>query len=85
MRYGSVEALVRWIDREENAAARERRYRNWMRGKPKSMRRFVSATRRVVMDEPGPENLHAKKIMERLKIKRAMYFRQLERVDKNTV
>jgi hypothetical protein len=85
MRYGSVEALVRWLDREENAAARERRYRNWMRGKPKSMRRFVSATRRVVMDEPGPENLHAKKIMERLKIKRAMYFRQLERVDKNTV
>ena len=85
MRYGSVEALVQWLDREENAAARERRYRNWMRGKPKSMRRFVSATRRVVMDEPGPENLHAKKIMERLKIKRAMYFRQLERVDKNTV
>ena len=85
MRYGSVEALVRWLDREENAAARERRYRNWMRGKPKSMRRFVSATRRVVLDEPGPENLHAKKIMERLKIKRAMYFRQLERVDKNTV
>ena len=85
MRYGSVEALVRWLDREENAAARERRYRNWMRSKPKSMRRFVSATRRVVMDEPGPENLHAKKIMERLKIKRAMYFRQLERVDKNTV
>ena len=85
MRYGSVEALVRWLDREENAAARERRYRNWMRGKAKSMRRFVSATRRVVMDEPGPENLHAKKIMERLKIKRAMYFRQLERVDKNTV
>ena len=85
MRYGSVEALVRWLDREENAAARERRYRNWMRGKPKSMRRFVSATRRVVMDEPGPENLHAKKIMERLKIKRAMYFRQLGRVDKNTV
>ena len=85
MRYGSVEALVRWLDREENAAARERRYRNWMRGKPKSMRRFVSATRRVVMDEPGPENLHAKKIMERLKIKRAMYFRQLERVDKSTV
>ena len=85
MRYGSVEALVRWLDREENAAARERQYRNWMRGKPKSMRRFVSATRRVVMDEPGPENLHAKKIMERLKIKRAMYFRQLERVDKNTV
>ena len=85
MRYGSVEALVRWLEREENAAARERRYLNWMRSKPKSMRRFVSATRRVVMDEPGPENLHAKKIMERLKIKRAMYFRQLERVDKNTV
>ncbi len=85
MRYGSVEALVRWLDREENAAARERRYRKWMRGKAKPMRRFVSVARRVVMDEPGPENLHAKKIMERLKIKRAMYFRLLERVDKNTV
>ena len=85
MRYGSVEALVRWLDRDVDAARAERRYRNWMRGKPKSMRRFVRTMRLVVRDDPGPENLHAKKIMERLKIKRAMYFRQLERVDKNTV
>ena len=85
MRYGSVAAMVRWLDREENAAARERRYRNWMRGKPKSMRRFVSATRRVVMDEPGPENLHAKKIMERLKIGRRMYQKRFAEVRENLV
>ena len=47
--------------------------------------RNVSATRRVVMDEPGPENLHAKKIMERLKIKATRYYELREKAEKNIV
>ena len=85
MRYGSVEAMVRWLDREEVAAARERRYRNRMRRlKPKD-RQFMRVLRHVLEVVPGPENLHREKIMKALKIKRAMYFRMLQRVDKNLV
>ena len=85
MRYGSVERMVRWLDRAEIAAARERRYRSWMRGKPKQLRRFVSAMRLVVRDEPGPENLHRKKIMERLKIKATRYYELRGEAEKNLV
>ena len=85
MTYGSVEALVRWLDRDVDAARAERRYRNWMRGKPKSLRRFVRTMRLVVRDDPGPENLHAKKIMERLKIKATRYYELREKAEKNTV
>ena len=85
MRYGSVEALVRCLDREEVAAARERRMRRIVRRLPPDERRFALALRRVLEDVPGPENLHREKIMKALKIKRAMYFRMLQRVDKNLV
>ena len=85
MRYGSGAAMVRWLDREEIAAARERRYRNRMRRlKPKD-RQFMRVLRHVLEGVPGPENLHSEKIMKALKIKRAMYFRMLQRVDKNLV
>ena len=85
MTYGSVESMVRWLDREEIAAAKERHYRNAMRRLPPSLRRFVRALKSVLLDEPGPKNLHRKKIMERLKIGRAMYYRLLSEVDKNLV
>ena len=85
MRYGSVEAMVRWLDREEVAARRERRMRRIVRRLPPNLRRFALALRRVLEDVPGPENLHREKIMKALKIKRAMYFRMLQRVDKNLV
>ena len=85
MRYGSVEAMVRWLDREEIAARRERRMRRIVRRLPPNLRRFALALRRVLEDVPGPENLHREKIMKALKIKRAMYFRMLQRVDKNLV
>ena len=41
--------------------------------------------RHILEDVQGPENLHREKIMKRLKIGRAMYFRMLQRVDKNLV
>ena len=85
MRYGSVAAMVRWLDREEIAAARERRMRKIVRRLPPNERRFVLALKHVLEAVPGPENLHREKIMKALKIKRAMYFRMLQRVDKNLV
>ena len=85
MRYGSVEAMVRWLDREEVAARRERRMRRIVRRLPPNLRRFALALRRVLEDVPGPENLHREKIMKALKIGRAMYYRVLQEVDKNLV
>ena len=83
MRYGSVAAMVRWLDREEIAAERERRMRKIVRRLPPNERRFVLALKHVLEAVPGPENLHREKIMKALKIGRAMYFRMLQRVDKN--
>ena len=85
MRYGSVEAMVRWLDREEIAARRERRMRKIVRRLPQNLRRFALTLRHVLEDVPGPENLHREKIMKALKIGRAMYFRTLEKVDKTLV
>ena len=85
MRYGSVAAMVSWLDRDERKRSRERRMRNLIRKLPPCQRRFALTLRRVLEDVPGAENLQREKIMEALKIGRAMYFRTLERVDKNLV
>ena len=85
MSYGSVSAMVAWLDREEVAAARERRMRKIVRRLQPRLRKFALTLRRVLEDVPGPENLHRKKIMKALQIGRAMYFRMLEKVDKNLV
>ena len=61
MRYGSVESMVKWLDREAIAAARERRYRNRMRHMRSGQRRFVRVLRHVLEVVPGPENLQPKK------------------------
>ena len=85
MRYGSVEAMVRWLDREEVAAARERRYRNRMRRlKPKD-RQFMRVLRHVLEVVPGPENLHREKIMKALKIKATAYYERRSEAEKNLV
>lgn len=73
MRYGSVNAMVRWLDRGETAAARERRFRNAVRKLTPKQRKFVLTVKRVVEVEKGPENLQAEKIMKRLKIGPRMY------------
>ena len=85
MSYGNMEQLLRWLDREAVAAAKERRYRNWMRNKPRPLRRFVRTMRLVVRDIPGPENLHAEKIMERLKIKATRYYELRQEAEQNLV
>ena len=85
MKYGSVAAMVRWLDREEIAAARERRMRKIVRKLPPKLRRFSLALKRVVEDVPGPENLHGEKIMERLKIGDRMYRKYISSVPKYIV
>ena len=85
MRYGSVEAMVRWLDREEVAARRERRMRRVVRRLPPNLRRFALALRRVLEDVPGPENLHREKIMKALKIKDRMYRHYIFSLPKNLV
>ena len=85
MRYGSVAAMVRWLDREEIAAARERRYHNRMRRlKPKD-RQFMRVLRHVLEVVPGPENLHREKIMKALKIGLRMYQKSFAAVRENLV
>ena len=54
-------------------------------GFPPNLRRFARALKRVLLSVPGPENLHREKIMKRLEIGRAMYYRLLSGVDKNLV
>ena len=85
MKYGSVAAMVRWLDREEIAAARERRMRKIVRKLPPRQRKFALALKHVLEVVPGPQDLHREKIMKALKIKRAMYYRVLQGVDKNLV
>ena len=85
MRYESVAEMVAWLDRDERRHSRERRMRNRIRRLPPRERKFALALRRVLEDIPGPENLQREKVMKALKIGRAMYFRMLERVDKNLV
>lgn len=81
MRYGSVAAMVAYLDRKERALARERRLRKNVRKLPPRLRKFALALKRVLVDVPGPENLHREKIMKALKIRRAMYLRTLKEVD----
>ena len=85
MRYGSVAAMVRWLDREEIAAARERRMRKIVRKLPPRQRKFALALRHVLEDVPGPENLHSEKIMKRLKIGARMYRKYISSVPKYLV
>ena len=85
MRYGSVEAMVRWLDREEVAAARERRMRRIVRRLSPRQRKFALTVKRVLEVVPGPQNLHREKIMEALKIGRRMYQKSFAAVRKNLV
>ena len=85
MKYGSVAAMVAWLDREEIAAARERRMRKIVRKLPPRLRKFVLALRHVLEDVPGPQNLHREKIMKRLKIKATVYYERRAEAEKNLV
>ena len=78
IQYGSVNWMLRQLDAEYIAKARERHFRNQMRKFSKRDRKFILAVKRVVEVEKGPENLQAKKIMKRLKIGLRTYERRLE-------
>ena len=81
MRYGSVAAMIAYIDREECEKAKERKMRKRLRKLPPRLRKFALTLKRVLVDIPGPENLHREKIMKALKIRRAMYLRTLKEID----
>ena len=82
MRYGSVAAMVAWLDREEVAAARERRMRRIVRKLPPRLRKFALVLKHVLEDVPGPQNLHREKIMKRLKIKATVYYERRSEAEK---
>lgn len=82
MRYGSVAAMVAWLDRDEIAAARERKLRRTVRKLSLRQRKFALALKHVLEDVPGSQDLHGEKIMKRLKIGRRMYFYQLSELHK---
>ena len=85
MRYGSVAAMVRWLDREEIAAARERRMRRIVRKLPPRLRKFALVLKHVLEDVPGPQNLQREKIMKRLKIKATVYYERRAETEKTLV
>ena len=85
MRYGSVEAMVAWLDRGEVAAARKRRMCKNMRRLSPSQRKFAFAVKHVLETVPSSQGLHREEIMKQLKIERAMYGRLLEEVGKGLV
>ena len=85
MKYGSVAAMVAWLDREETAAARERRMRKIVRKLPPRLRKFALTLRHVLEDVPGPQNLHGEKIMKRLKIKATVYYERRSEAEKHLV
>ena len=85
MKYGSVAAMVAWLDHDEIAAARERKLRKTVRKLSPRQRKFVLALRHVLEVVPGPQDLHREKIMKRLKTGRRMYFYQLSELHKTLV
>ena len=85
MRYGSVAAMVAWLDREEIAKMRARRMRKNVRRLAPPQRKFALALKHVLEDVPGPQNLHGEKIMKRLKIGDRMYRKYISSVPKYLV
>ena len=85
MRYGSVAAMVAWLDREEIAKKRERRMRKNVRRLAPPQRKFALALKHVLEDVPGPQNLQGEKIMKRLKIKATVYYERRSEAEKYLV
>ena len=85
MRYGSVAAMVAWLDREEIAKMRERRMRKIVRKLPPRLRKFALSLKHVLEVVPGPQDLQREKIMKRLKIGDRMYRKYISSVPKYLV
>ena len=78
MSYGSVSAMVTWLDRDEIAASRERRMRRQLRKLPTKLRKFCLCLKRVMLVERGPEIYIRKKVCSANKISGRTYIRHLE-------
>ena len=85
MRYGSVAAMIAWLDREEIAKARERKMRKIVRNLLPRLRKFALALKHVLEDVPGPQDLQREKIMKRLRIGDRMYRKYISSVPKYLV
>ena len=85
MRYGSVAAMIAWLDREEIAKARERKMRKIVRRLSPRQREFALALKHVLEDVPGPQDLQREKIMKRLRIGDRMYRKYISSVPKYLV
>ena len=82
MSYGSVSAMVRWLDRDEIAAARERRMRRQLRKLPTKLRKFCLCLKRVMLVERGPEIYIREKVCSANKIGHTAYYEQLRKAEK---
>ena len=78
----TVNQLVNYLDREEIAAARERRMRRRLRKLPPKLRKFCLALKRVMVDEKGPEIYIREKVCSACKISAATYYLTLKKLEK---
>ena len=78
----TVNQLVNYLDREEIAAAWERRMRRRLRKLPPKLRKFCLALKRVMVDEKGPEIYIREKVCSALKIGHTAYYEQLRKAEK---
>ena len=74
----TVNQMVNWLDREEIAAAGERRMRRNLRKLPPHLRKFCLSLKRVMLVERGPEIYIRKKVCSANKISARTYLRRLE-------
>ena len=78
----TVNQLVNYLDREEIAAARERRMRRRLRKLPPKLRKFCLVLKRGMVDEKGAEIYIRKKVCSALKIGQTAYYEQLRKAEK---
>ena len=78
----TVNQLVNYLDREEIAAARKRKYLKTVRTLPPNLRRFAVALKRTMVDFRGPECDIRKKMCSACKISTATYYLRLSKLEK---
>ena len=78
----TVNQMVNWLDREEIAAARKRKYLKTVRKLSPNLRRFAVALKREMVDFRGPECDIRKKVCSACKISAATYYLHLSKLEK---
>ena len=79
----TVNQMVNYLDREEIAAARKRKYLKTVRKLPPNLRRFAVALKREMVDFRGPECDIRKKVCSACKISTATYYLHLSKLEKH--